>query len=177
MSSNNNSNNNASPFVLPGDVLNPYLPPISPSLEIVLSPTIIYDSKTVPNPTFKSTVKGYLKITQTQNKLLLTIPQTLSPTPTLNMELLALIKTPSTQTHHLLTVPNFPSHTFLLPPLSFPGATKRNKPTLKFDDVIFCKVSSISANVVTCTCKSEGDKDWVTGISSLRLRRNRISQR
>lgn len=54
-----------------------------------------------------------------------------------------------------------------LPCTSFDGATKRNRPMLKENDVIYCRVLSVNRDMepeLTC-CSIKKKKDWVTGDS------------
>mmetsp|Transcript_24228 Transcript_24228/g.50537 ORF Transcript_24228/g.50537 Transcript_24228/m.50537 type:complete len:234 (+) Transcript_24228:125-826(+) len=86
-----------------------------------------------------------------------------SDAPYPGQELVALYKSNSNSpTHYNLLVPSIPSHTFLLPQLSFNSATKRNRPVLKFGDVLFCKVVSVSEGVAILTCDDGSRKDYLS---------------
>jgi hypothetical protein len=86
-----------------------------------------------------------------------------SLTPYPGQELVCLYKSTSpSPIHYTLLVPSIPDYTFLLPPLSFNSATKRNRPILKFGDVLFCKVLSVEEGVVILTCDDGSRKDYLS---------------
>ena len=130
-------------------------------LPTLLPPTIAYSTST---RRYTALACGLFVMATTADHRIPTIKTSHPPPVHPGMELLALVKAPSTSLHHTLHVPDYPSYRFLLKPLEFDGATKRNKPNLKHGDTLFVRVEKEGDGVAWCTCKSRSGqgKDWVT---------------
>ncbi len=154
--------------VLTGDDLTSHILPHYKALKtkkpLHISPTITHrddgDNEGGTGHKFTANNTGILSHHAPSTYVLTPVARTtITPYPLTNI--IAVVKSQSSS-HYTLessTIP--PYYSLQLPNLSFPGATKRNRPNIPIGSPVLCQVKKVSTNVVELTCDIIG-RDFLT---------------